>query len=86
MKRWLKPIIALVLIIIVIAIVAVVTLKNGEKSALKVSSGDDLVKLVEEVYQKANIELPSLDTREVDLSDEMSVSSLTGLENGDKLE
>ncbi len=86
MKRWLKPIIALVLIIVVIAIVAVVTLKNGEKSALKVSSGDDLVKLVEEVYQKANIELPSLDTREVDLSDEMSVSSLTGLENGDKLE
>lgn len=89
MKNSSKIIIALVVIIAIVAIVAVIMMNNNgknEKSSLKISSSEDLTKLIEDIYEKKEKPFPSLETTEIDVSDETMVSSVTGLEDGDKLE
>ena len=74
--------------IIAIIIVVAVAMKNSKKeeSSLKIASAQDLTRLVEEVYEKKEKPLPSIETTEIDVSDESMVNSMTGLENGDNLE
>ena len=89
MKNSSKIIIALVIIIAIVAIVAVIMMNNNgknKKSSLKISSSEDLTKLIEDIYEKKEKPFPSLETTEIDVSDETMVSSVTGLEDGDKLE
>ncbi len=93
MKKSSKIIIALIVIIaLVVAVSAFIcwTTKNktteNEKNTLKVSTVEELTKVVEDVYSKKEKPFPSLETTEIDVSDEVSVQSATGLENGEKLE
>lgn len=92
MKNSTKIIIAVVAIVLIVAVVAGIVfaitknIAKSEKSQLNVSSVEDLTKLVEDIYEKKEKPFPSVETREVDVTDETMVQSITGLENGEKFE
>lgn len=87
MKKETKIIIAVVAVIAIIAIVlAVIFLNQGPKTNLKpIESGEDLSKLIEQVYEGQNT-LASLNTTIVDVSEADAVKAATGLENGNSLQ
>lgn len=84
-------IITVILIIAVVTIVLLSTFNNSDnggektKESLKVSSVDDLKNLIEEIYKKDK-PLPTLETREIDLSESSDVEAVTGCDNGDDFE
>ena len=51
-----------------------------------IETSEDLSKLVEKLYEKEENLLPSLQTQEVDISDDEMVKFITGLDNGKDLE
>lgn len=85
----------LVLLLVVIAVVAVVlVVANGKKdnkkeekaSSLKVSSAEELVNVVEDLYKGKEDDLPGLNTDIIDVKDKDMVNSYTGLKDGNSLE
>ena len=87
--------IILVLLLVVIAVVAVVlVVANGKKdnkkeekaSSLKVSSAEELVNVVEDLYKGKEDDLPGLNTDIIDVKDKDMVNSYTGLKDGSNLE
>ena len=93
MKKSVKIIIAVVVIIAIIAVVAIFLTKqnsnpntNSSTNLPEITSQEDLEKLVNQIYENVNQEMYSTITMPIDLSDEASVKSYTGLENGDNLE
>ena len=51
-----------------------------------IETSEDLSKLVDKLYEKEENLLPSLQTQEVDISDDEMVKFITGLDNGKDLE
>lgn len=86
MKKSVK-IIILVLVIIA-AVIAVLTVTNGNKSGagVSVNSAADLTALVDDIYAKVTIEMPSVMSQEIDISDLDSVKAFTGLDSNSDLE
>ena len=76
-------------IITVAVIVAVFVLKSGKngnkRRFSKISSVDDLKSLVEEIY-KDKKPFPTLETREINISENSDVKTVTGIDNGDDFE
>ena len=88
-----KILIAIVIIVLIIALVVVFLKLNDnqkeekkEAGEIKVSSVEDLTSLLDKVYEKSAVDIYEVENRVIDLSDDNSVKSYTGLENGDKLE
>lgn len=89
MKKETKIVIAIVLIIAIIAVGVLIFVNSKKKDDVKnvsLKTSEDLEKLISDIYKNCEGELPRLETREVDITDESAVKSATGLENGDDLE
>lgn len=87
MKKSIKIIIAVLIIIVIAVIVLAFTMnKNEETSLVQVSTSEDLKELIEQIYEGQQIKTPTLETREIEISDSSSVKFLTGLESGEKFE
>ena len=86
MKKSVKLIIAIC--IIVIAIVAVLVIKNNgnESKGISVNNAQDLITLVDDIYAGVTLEMPSLMSQEIDISDKDSVKAFTGLDSAEDLE
>lgn len=73
--------------IIIIAVVAIVALiiggillsGNKQTSGIKLETAEDMVALIEKIYTQTEMPLQSLQTAEIDISDEMMLQSFTGL-------
>lgn len=88
MGKSAKVVIATIAIIaIIVVLIVILTNQNGNSKLGKISSAEDLSAIIEKVYEgeEENL-LPSLETRIIDPTDQMSVIAVTGLENGDNLE
>ncbi len=84
-KTILIAIVAVALVVTVV--VAVLTANNKSKTNLEpVTSGDDLVALVDKIYEGQGELYSSLMTQEIDVTDNEVVPYYTGLENGENLE
>ena len=85
-----KIIVAAVVVFVVIAtITGFITFKrleNTNASNLTVNSAADLTALVDEIYAGVSIEMPSLMTQELDMTEVEAVKYNTGLENIDNIE
>ncbi len=86
MNKTTQIIIISILAIAIIAVLVIVTTNNESSNLLEVSSAQDLTKMVDKVYDGVTVELYNTETREIDLTDDTSVNSYTGLENGENLE
>ncbi len=90
MNRSIKIILAVVSIILVAAIVVSVVALTSSKSETKlesVNSAEDLVSLMDRVYEGQESLVPnSVQTQVVDINDDLMVKSYTGLDNGDDLQ
>lgn len=85
-----STILVLVIVVIVAVILGIVLVMNNsskEATNLKeVKSNEDLITLVNDVYNGSEAEITGVETLEIDLTDETSVKSYTGLDNADSLE
>lgn len=95
MNKTIKIIIAVVAILLIGAVVVLVLPTKDEENNsatkntsnnLQVSSADDLVAMVDKIYEGIQGQLPSLATDIIEVSDADMVNTLTGLENGEELE
>ena len=91
MNKNTKIIIGVVIAIIIIAVIAVVLMMNKttigiDKTTLAVNSVEELTSLVDTIYEGVTVDLYNTQTLEIDLTDETSVKSYTGLENGEDIE
>lgn len=79
----------LIVIVAVAVIIALLVAKSGKEeknnSSLKISSVEDLNNLVEEIYED-NKPFPTLETREINVSESAEVEAVTGVDNGDDFE
>lgn len=89
MNKSIKIILAVVAIIFVTAIVVVVALTSSksETKLESVNSAEDLVALMDRVYEGQEGLVPnSVQTQVIDINDDVMVKSYTGLDNGDDLQ
>lgn len=89
MNKSIKIILAVVAIIFVTAIVVVVALTSSksETKLESVNSAEDLVSLMDRVYEGQEGLVPnSVQTQVIDINDDVMVKSYTGLDNGDDLQ
>lgn len=59
---------------------------KNNNSSLSVKSAEDLSKLIDTIYARVSIEMPSLETQEIDTTDENMVSMFTGLNSAENIE
>ena len=82
--------IIVVIAIVVVAVVGVIffTKQNSKSSTnlSEINSQEDIENLVNQIYENVDQELYNTVIMPIDLSDENSVKSFTGLDNGSKLE
>lgn len=78
----------IIMIIAIIAILLIVAWIFGKKStsSIKLETASDLKSMIESVYKNAKVELPSLETTKIELSNNDILSSYTGLKNNDNVE
>lgn len=84
-----QSIIIIIGIILVAIIVGVFFMnkKNPENTEkVKIDNVDDMKAMLKSIYEKLNDELPTLETAEIDVSDEMQVSAYTGLSSNKDIE
>ncbi len=88
-----KGIIGIVVIAIVAIIVSVIMIKgdNKEKTPevkanVKMQTAQEMQEFLNNINTKLESVLPSLETREVDITDEFSFTSTTGLKSADNVE
>ncbi len=88
MSKTVKIIIGVVVVIAIIAVIVVAFMTNSKpKTNLQIASAEDLSKLIDQIYEGQQDNLPnSLQTQIVDVTDDVVVQSFTGLENGNDLE
>ena len=92
MSKTTKIIMTVFIVVAVIAVIAVIAVVgmnsgNGKTNLPQVASNEDLVDLVDKVYENNTVELyDTITSMPIDLTDETSVKSFTGLENGENLE
>ena len=86
MKKSAKFIIAIA-IIVVIAIAFFVIKDGSDKSAgISINSVADLTKLIDDIYAGVTVEMPSVMSQEIDVSDTDTVKAFTGLDSNRDLE
>lgn len=78
MKKKLIPIILLVIAAIIV-VVLIVTKAGNNLGKVKLETSDDIENMLNTIYSSINTEIPSVETTKIDVTDEMQVSSFTGL-------
>lgn len=83
-----KIIIIVIGILLVVAGATLLALNSSKpKTNLpQILSDEDLIALVDKIYEGLEIEMPGVMSQVVDLTDDMAVQSFTGIQNGENLE
>ena len=76
----------LVIAIIIGGVIAVNNNNSGNKDGVKIESAKDMKKMFSTINSNLKEELPSLETQEIDVSDEMQVETYTGLKSNENVE
>jgi len=61
-------------------------LNNSSKPAIGYETAEDMKAVINSMYEKAENPLASLETNEIDISDEMTLASFTGLQSKEGIE
>ncbi len=96
MKKGIWAVLAVVVIAIIV-VVAVMFLggkeenspnqvQGGEQTGVKIQTAEDMQKLFNDMNAKLQNTLPSVEVREVDITDEVSVTAMTGLKSKNNVE
>ena len=90
-----KKVIIILVMVLLIAVVTGIVLasKNNDKgednkksSNVKLDTVENVEQFIEKVYEDGKEELPSLETREVNIDDEYELTYTTGLSSNEKIE
>ena len=80
MKKSMKILLAVVAVVLVVAVIIVIIANSKPKSNLpEITSGEDLVSLINKMYEGKTENLPMLDTQVLDLTDTETASYVTDL-------
>ena len=86
-KQTIIAIVAILVIAIIIGgVIAVNNNNSGNKDSVKIESAKDMKKMFSTINSNLKEELPSLETQEIDVSDEMQVEAYTGLKSNENVE
>ena len=74
--------------LIVLGVIVIVLYLNAHNnnSDLKFTTTQDVKTMINKVYKDAKVELPDLETNEIDIADSYQLSSFTGLENNNNID
>ncbi len=87
LKKITIPVIISSILIVLVLVIVVLNLNNRAKSNLEVSNEEELVKIVEKMYEgNEGIIPPSVQTQIVDTSDIVLVELFTGIQNSNDFE
>lgn len=84
-----------VAVIVVLSIIGVFAIRNKNSkqnnqsvatSNLNFDTAKDMEEIINKIYEKSKNEMYALETREIDLDDEMSLQAYTGLKSKEKIE
>lgn len=79
-------IICAVIVLIVLAVIIGIAVKSNNNENIKIESTANMKNLIDSIYKSANVELPSLETNEIDMSDNDTVSTYTGSQDNSNIE
>lgn len=79
-------IICAVIVLIVLAVIIGIAVKSNNNENIKIESTANMKNLIDSIYKNANVELPSLETNEIDMSDNYTVSTYTGSQDNSNIE
>lgn len=82
-------IVLIVLIILALIVGGIFLLKNSNtnsSTALKLETAEDMKALISKIYEETNNEMFGLETREIDLNDEVTLSAYTGLKSNSNID
>lgn len=86
-KQTIIAIVAILVIAIIIGgVIAVNNNNSGNKDSVKIESAKDMKNMFSTINSNLKEELPSLETQEIDVSDEMQVQAYTGLKSNENVE
>ena len=86
-KQTIIAIVAVLIVAIIIGgVIAVNNKKSGNKDSVKIESAKDMKKMFSTINSNLKEKLPSLETQEIDVSDEMQVQTYTGLKSNENVE
>lgn len=87
MNKIVKIVIAIIVAIVII--MGVNLFRNStpkQKSNLNINNNDDLVSLINQIYEGVTIEMPKLQTQALDVTDANMVKTFTGLDSTENIE
>ncbi len=79
-------IICAVVVLIILAVIIGIAVKSNNNENIKIESTANMKNLIDSIYKNANVELPSLETNEIDMSDNYTVSTYTGSQDNSNIE
>ena len=86
-KQTIIAIVAVLIVAIIIGGVIAVNNNNSvNKDSVKIESAKDMKKMFSTINSNLKEKLPSLETQEIDVSDEMQVQTYTGLKSNENVE
>ena len=87
MKKTTIIIVAIVVILaIILGGILLMRPKTEKVKDLKLKTSEEVEQMLNTIYTSEKIELPALETTVIDVSDEMQVSSFTGLKSNENIE
>lgn len=83
-----KQVIIIISVLVIIAIIvgAIILAKPKNKGELKLQTTEEMQSMINTIYSSGAIELPQLETAVIDVSDEIQVSTFTGLKSNKNVE
>lgn len=87
MNKIVKIVIAIIVAIVIIMGVNLFRKSSPkQKSNLNINNNDDLVSLINQIYEGVTIEMPKLQTQALDVTDANMVKTFTGLDSTENIE
>ena len=87
MNKIVKIVIAIIVAIVIIMGVNLFRKSSPkQKSNLNINNNDDLVSLINQIYEGVTIEMPRLQTQALDVTDANMVKTFTGLDSTENIE
>lgn len=87
MSKTTKIVIAVAVILVVALLVGILIVKGKKTtSGLNINNAQDLKALVNKIYNNVTVEMPDLETLELDITDVDMVSAFTGLDSAENIE
>lgn len=87
MNKTTKIIIAVAVVVVVVLLGGILIAKSSKStSSLNISNAQDLTALVEKIYDNITVEMPLVETAEIETSEVDTVSMFTGLDSAKDIE